>query len=205
MATPRLSLPEVLEGQFNGEISHNTAIRLLEVYVQSSAISDSTTAEPASPNETDVYVVPAGATGSNWTGQDGAIAVLVGGVWVFLVPPEGWLCWIQDASVLKVYNGTSWDVIGTQATSIALIGMDANPSYTDPAFAEKSVHGGIVAPPTMLQAWTMYGLGGRPEPVPGRPAPLTDVMNLLDEAGYTSVVAYAYENRITGDCFSSLN
>ena len=35
---------------------------------------------------------------------------------------------------------------------------DRNPCYTDPAFAAKSVHGGIVAPPTMLQAWTMPGL-----------------------------------------------
>jgi len=32
---------------------------------------------------------------------------------------------------------------------------DGNPVYTDREFAAKSVHGGIVAPPTMLQAWTM--------------------------------------------------
>src|SRR3954468_15565727 len=35
---------------------------------------------------------------------------------------------------------------------------DANPAYTDPAAAAESVHGGIVAPPTMLQAWVMRGL-----------------------------------------------
>ena len=30
---------------------------------------------------------------------------------------------------------------------------DRNASYLEPAFANKSIHEGIVAPPTMLQAW----------------------------------------------------
>src|SRR5690606_17593869 len=42
---------------------------------------------------------------------------------------------------------------------------DANPVYTDRAAAEKSVHGGLVAPPTMLQAWSMRGVEmARPSP-----------------------------------------
>ncbi|MGH0032775.1 MAG: OB-fold domain-containing protein [Myxococcota bacterium] len=65
---------------------------------------------------------------------------------------------------------------------------DRNPCYTDPDFAAESVHGGIVAPPTMLQAWTMPGLA---PPGEGRPraSDLGEVLRLLDEAGYTSVVA----------------
>ncbi len=65
---------------------------------------------------------------------------------------------------------------------------DRNPVYTDPEFAAKSVHGAIVAPPTMLQAWSMAGLRP-PEPASALPAPLSEVMRLLDAAGYTSVVA----------------
>jgi uncharacterized OB-fold protein/acyl dehydratase len=65
---------------------------------------------------------------------------------------------------------------------------DRNPVYTDPGFAAKSVHGAIVAPPTMLQAWSMSGLRP-PEPASGQPAPFAQVMRLLDQAGYTSVVA----------------
>jgi uncharacterized OB-fold protein/acyl dehydratase len=64
---------------------------------------------------------------------------------------------------------------------------DRNPVYTDPEFAGRSVHGGIVAPPTMVQAWIMLGLV--PEEQRHGGGPLRDVMNLLDEAGYTSVVA----------------
>jgi len=65
---------------------------------------------------------------------------------------------------------------------------DRNPVYTDPEFAAHSVHGGLVAPPAMLQVWTMRGL--RP---PARPQQRPDVqgqlMRLLDGAGFTSVVA----------------
>jgi acyl dehydratase len=38
---------------------------------------------------------------------------------------------------------------------------DANPVYTDPDAAAKSIHRGIVAPPAMLNAWSMPGLPGR--------------------------------------------
>ena len=65
---------------------------------------------------------------------------------------------------------------------------DGNPVYTDRDFAAKSVHGAIVAPPTMLQAWTMRGLVP-PEPAGSEVAPFSEVMRLLDAAGYTSVVA----------------
>ncbi|MEO2168989.1 MAG: MaoC family dehydratase N-terminal domain-containing protein, partial [bacterium] len=38
---------------------------------------------------------------------------------------------------------------------------DQNPVYTDPDFAAKSVHGGIVAPPSMLDTWAMPGLSAK--------------------------------------------
>jgi acyl dehydratase len=61
---------------------------------------------------------------------------------------------------------------------------DANPVYTDPDFAAKSVHGGLVAPPAMLNAWTMPGLPGRRGNDAG-----TNPMRALDAAGFTSVIA----------------
>ncbi|MEY2566858.1 MAG: 3-oxo-4,17-pregnadiene-20-carboxyl-CoA hydratase alpha subunit [Actinomycetota bacterium] len=62
---------------------------------------------------------------------------------------------------------------------------DANPVYTDPAAAATSVHGGIVAPPTMLQAWTMRGLN----PPPSGQGVFAELLAELDGAGYTSTVA----------------
>ncbi len=62
---------------------------------------------------------------------------------------------------------------------------DANPVYTDAAFAAASVHQGLVAPPAMVQVWTMRGL----HPLPDPDDPLGLMSAALDEAGYTSVVA----------------
>ena len=63
---------------------------------------------------------------------------------------------------------------------------DINPVYLDPDAAAISVHGGIIAPPTMLQAWTLPGLVGHE---PGEDDPSSAVYRLLEEAGFTSVVA----------------
>jgi len=65
---------------------------------------------------------------------------------------------------------------------------DRNPVYTDPEFAARSCHGGLVAPPAMLQVWTMRGLRP-PARVPQRPDLRGQLMRLLDAAGFTSVVA----------------
>ena len=62
---------------------------------------------------------------------------------------------------------------------------DTNPVYTDPAAAAASVHGGIIAPPAMLQAWTMPGYRAAP---PG-PDAITELYALLDANGYSSIVA----------------
>jgi uncharacterized protein len=65
---------------------------------------------------------------------------------------------------------------------------DRNPVYTDEEFAAKSVFGGIVAPPTSLQVWTMQGLAGR-ESARDPDDPQGRLMGLIDGAGYVGVVA----------------
>jgi uncharacterized protein len=64
---------------------------------------------------------------------------------------------------------------------------DASPLYTDAEFAAGTAHGQLVAPPAMVQVWTMPGLvHARAE---DGPDPLGQMMTALDEAGFTSVVA----------------
>ncbi|MBH0778513.1 bifunctional MaoC family dehydratase N-terminal/OB-fold nucleic acid binding domain-containing protein [Nocardia bovistercoris] len=61
---------------------------------------------------------------------------------------------------------------------------DANPIYVDEQAARAAGHPGIVAPPAMAQVWTMFGLNGVRPP----DDPLGAITELLDSAGYTSVV-----------------
>ena len=63
---------------------------------------------------------------------------------------------------------------------------DRNPVYLDAEAAEASVHGGLVAPPTMLQAWVMNGLAG---PQRNPDSPYEQMNQLLFSRGFTSVVA----------------
>ncbi len=80
---------------------------------------------------------------------------------------------------------------------------DHNPIYLDDEAARAAGHPGIVAPPTMLQAWTMKGVSG------GRLANLRgELLDLLDSAGFTSAVATNTEQEylrylVVGDRVSS--
>src|ERR1700704_1480492 len=69
---------------------------------------------------------------------------------------------------------------------------DGNPVYTDPEVAARSRFGGIVAPPLMLQTWTMAtpkiaGIGergGSPVESDGKSS-----LSVLDEAGFVATLA----------------
>ncbi|MBS1692111.1 MAG: bifunctional MaoC family dehydratase/OB-fold nucleic acid binding domain-containing protein [Actinobacteria bacterium] len=62
---------------------------------------------------------------------------------------------------------------------------DRNPIYVDESAARAAGHPGVVAPPAMIQVWTMMGLGG----VRADDDPLGQIVELFDEAGYVGVVA----------------
>jgi acyl dehydratase len=69
---------------------------------------------------------------------------------------------------------------------------DRNPVYLDEAFARKTRHGGLVAPPAMLQTWSMpspkiEGIaerGGSPVEIPA-----DNVLRALDAEGFTGTLA----------------
>jgi uncharacterized OB-fold protein/acyl dehydratase len=73
---------------------------------------------------------------------------------------------------------------------------DHNPVYVDDEAAKDAGFPGLIAPPTMLQAWIMRGLrsslladAARQADSADADSPSDQAMVLLDEAGFTSVVA----------------
>lgn len=85
---------------------------------------------------------------------------------------------------------------------------DENPAYLDAAAAARTVHGGIVAPPTMMQAWILEGLP-MAEPASLPQDGQRKLHALFDSYGYTGVVATDCEQEYTrylrpGDAVSAL-
>jgi hypothetical protein len=94
----------VLGDYFKDEMDANLV--MLGALVQLSAKS-AVTNVPASPVDGDTYIIPAAATGA-WAGRTGQVAMWLGGSWVFFTPKLGWLCYVEDTSVLKVYKSAGW-------------------------------------------------------------------------------------------------
>ena len=102
----------------------------------------------------------------------------------------------QNASQLAAFVGRQGATMhAPDAVNAAMIRHwcvalgDHNPVYLDDAVARASGHGGVIAPPAMLQAWTMPGyLPGSGAVSPG-PDAIAELYALLDGWGYTSIVA----------------
>lgn len=106
--TPKLGLPEISESQSAKYLTHNDALRRLDILVQASAIDKDLTAPPGSPADGDTYIVGAtNSTSGDWEDHDDNIAFYESGAWVFLTPNEGWHFWLCDENLDYVYKSAS--------------------------------------------------------------------------------------------------
>ncbi len=125
-----LGLPYLLAAQAQKHVTHNEALRLLDAMVQLSVLDRTRTTPPASPADGDRHLVASGATGL-WAGWDLNVAFWVDGVWLRLVPRQGWLVWIAAEQAFVVWNGSVWDPVGVpQEVSDAIFSLvnDADPT-----------------------------------------------------------------------------
>lgn len=72
-------------------------------------VSATTTAQPASPADGAVYILPAGKSGAAWGAMaTGALAYYRDGAWEAISPLKGWQAYVQDSDQIQVYTGTAW-------------------------------------------------------------------------------------------------
>ncbi|WP_165189187.1 DUF2793 domain-containing protein [Caulobacter soli] len=108
-ATPRLSLPYVAAGQAQKHITVNEALGRLDGLVQLAVQSRSIAAQPASPADGAMHILPGGATGAAWLDKAaGLLARYIDGAWETLTPSAGWLAWIVDEGVALIHDGANW-------------------------------------------------------------------------------------------------
>lgn len=96
---------------------------------------------------------------------------------------------------IESYKGTvvgpqlGWDAVNEAMIRHWCEAMgDENPVYTNEELAAKSRHGGIVAPPAMMQAWTMKGFKEQVPEGSSEENPF-QALTIMEKEGYTGVVA----------------
>lgn len=105
--SPVLSLPLIQPAQAQKHVTHNEALRLLDVLVQPAVASRSIATPPGFPAQGGRWIVASGATGA-WAGHEGAIALHDQGAWVFLAPQPGWQVQVIDEGAPVHWTGTAW-------------------------------------------------------------------------------------------------
>lgn len=128
-------------GQAQKEITHNEALTLADVLVQSIVQAVAPAAIPAAPLPGQCWIVGAGAAGP-WAGHDNAIACWTDGGWRFTPSQTGMRVW-SLADGLEAVRTTSQWLVGRLDAAVLRIGGVQVLGSRQPAIA--NVTGGMVA------------------------------------------------------------
>lgn len=130
-STTNLELPFIEGGQAQKHVTHNEALRRLDVVIQIAVQAAWLTTPPSVPATGDRYIVGVGATGA-WSGRADDIAGWTDGAWEFLTPRAGWCAWSIEDDFLLVFDGTQWrdarHVSSSGAESIVQLGVNTTAS-----------------------------------------------------------------------------
>lgn len=125
----RLRFPYLMPQQAQKHLTHNEALRLLDVLVQTAVVSADRTDEPASAAEGDLFILPAGRSGARWAAMaEGALALRENGAFVEIEPVEGQIAYVRDRKVLLVYTQGAWTDEPFAPQPSASFAVNAEPS-----------------------------------------------------------------------------
>lgn len=100
-------------GETPWNVENDDSLKLLDAMVLIEVLSATVVAEPGSPAAGDRYIVPTGATGTDWAGQDGTVALFDGTLWQFFTPKEGWEIRADDTKQAWVFDAAAWALEGS--------------------------------------------------------------------------------------------
>jgi hypothetical protein len=107
--TARLSLPLLAVGQAQKEVTHNEALVVADMLVQSVVEAVAPTSIPAAPVPGQCWIVGSAPSGA-WAGKAGHIACWSTGGWRFIAPFEGLAVWVIADSMQARWTGGQWQV-----------------------------------------------------------------------------------------------
>lgn len=124
--SPILGLPLIQPAQAQKHVTHNEALRVLDVLVQPVVASRGANVPPASPAEGERHIVGAAPTGA-WAGQAQAVAQFEAGQWAFLTPQAGWRVHVLAEDGEAIFSGGLWEGAAERDLRAASLGVNAAP------------------------------------------------------------------------------
>ena len=129
-SSPILSLPLIQVAQAQKHVTHNEALRILDILVQLSVLTADTISPPPAAVEGDRHIVPVGATG-DWAGQDRTISWLQDGVWQFIAPQSGWRADVTATAQQLRFDGSQWVDTAPTTNNLDLVGVNTTADATN--------------------------------------------------------------------------
>ncbi|MCJ8138314.1 DUF2793 domain-containing protein [Falsirhodobacter halotolerans] len=127
--TPILSLPLIQPAQAQKHVTHNEALRALDVLVQpvvTARLSD----PPAAPDAGARYLVGGSATAA-FAGKENRIALWSGNAWQFFAPRRGWSVHVLEDGGDLLWTGSAWSAGRERGLEAARIGVSATADATN--------------------------------------------------------------------------
>jgi len=124
----RLELPYLAEAQAQKHVTVNESLRRLDALVQLSVKSVSEASQPTAPEESETYILPAGATGLVWDLlNEGDVVAYQDGAWERYEPRGGMVAFAEDEGHQYAYDGQQWRPL----TQPPALGVNASPDTTN--------------------------------------------------------------------------
>ncbi|MGI3169807.1 DUF2793 domain-containing protein [Pseudooceanicola sp. C21-150M6] len=120
----RLGLPLIQPSQAQKHVTHNEALLLIDLLLQTGVQAFDQTDPPATPATGAVYGLGLAPNGA-WAGQGGALAMWLGEGWLFAQPQPGWRAWDMQNSRLMVFSATEWSAFAPDLSGLTGIGVNA--------------------------------------------------------------------------------
>lgn len=122
-ASARLGLAYLAPGQLQKHVTLNETLTRLDALVQTRLVSRTTTAQPATPSDGALYILPASPSGAVWSGfhaQD--LVRFEAGGWAVVEAVDGALAWVADEAGVVVRSAAGW--VGLGQTLGAVQGLE---------------------------------------------------------------------------------
>ncbi|WP_425410254.1 DUF2793 domain-containing protein [Hyphococcus sp.] len=132
--SPRLSLSYVAPSQAQKHVTVNETFRRLDVLTQCAVRSRTETAEPATPADGDVYIIPSGASGAAWDDfTENNLAAFQDGAWSEIAAVEGFCAWVAADDEFIAFDGAVWSALSGGGTSqtAAKLGVNTTADATN--------------------------------------------------------------------------